>query len=180
MTPRRGRGGAATRDRGAERDGTIAARPSSSDNRPAWPPGLPEAVRLRETRANRGCYVPIEAVSGHQVGRRCPCAQPHVGAGTPELCPDRLIPDGVTVYCSYWPDRCTTLSPRLKAPVESGQGRERRGLEGQELVVAGLLHLARPGRIDQQRAADRDQIELVALQPVEEVVDPGGRGRFAA
>jgi hypothetical protein len=131
-------------------------------------------------RANRGCYEPIEAVSGHQGGRRCPCAQPHVGAGTPELCPDRLIPDGVTVYCSYWPDPCTTLSPRLRAPVESGQGRERRGLEGQQLVVAGLLHLARPGRIDQQRAADRDQIELVALQPVEQVVDPGGRGRFAA
>jgi hypothetical protein len=63
MTPRRGRGGAATRDRGAERDGTIAARPPSADNRPAWPPGLAEAVRLRETRANRGCYEPIEA--GH-------------------------------------------------------------------------------------------------------------------
>lgn len=62
---------------------------------------------------------------------------------------------------------------------ESGQCRERRGLEGQQLVVAGLLHLARPGRVDQQRATDRDQIELVALQPVEQVVDPGGLGRFA-
>jgi hypothetical protein len=38
------------------------------------------------------------------------------GAGTPELCPPRPIPDGVRVYCSYWPDPCTTLSPRLRGP----------------------------------------------------------------
>jgi hypothetical protein len=43
-----------------------------------------------------------------------------------------------------------------QGPGDSGQRCERRGLEGQQLVVAGLLHLARPGRIDQQRAADRD------------------------
>ena len=50
-----------------------------------------------------------------------------------------------------------------QGPGESGQCRERRGLEGQQLVVASLLHLARPVRVDQQRATDRDQIELVAL-----------------
>ena len=70
-----------------------------------------------------------------------------------------------------------TLCPN--GPGESGKCRERRGLEGQQLVVAGLLHLARPGRVDQQRTTDRDQIELGALQPVEQVVDPGGLGRFA-
>jgi hypothetical protein len=74
----------------------------------------------------------------------------------------------------------TPFFAATQGPGESGQCRERRGLEGQQLVVAGLLHLARPGRIDEQRATDRDQIELVALQPVEQVVDPGGRGRFAS
>jgi len=83
------------------------------------------------------------------------------------------------VYCSYWPDSCTTLSSRLRGPGSQDSVASAAGSKGKQFVVAGLLHLARPGRVDQQRATDRDQIELVALQPVEQVVDPGTLGRFA-
>jgi hypothetical protein len=61
----------------------------------------------------------------------------------------------------------------------SGQCRERRGLEGQQLVVAASCTLRGQAGSTKQRAADRDQIELVALQPDEQVVDPSALGRFA-
>ena len=48
-----------------------------------------------------------------------------------------------------------------------------------QLVEAALEDLRRPLRVLEQGAADGDQVELVALQAVEEVVDAPDRGALA-
>src|SRR5580658_3109869 len=64
--------------------------------------------------------------------------------------------------------------------LRSGQGRQRLRGEGQQLVILPIPYLPRPGRIDEQRAADRDQIEFIALQPFQQRVDAGGGRTLAA
>ena len=71
--------------------------------------GVAESVRVHETSPGRGRDQPMEAgdrgraalahgrASGDRDGRGSPRAQPHAGAGTPELRPHRLILDGVGV-----------------------------------------------------------------------------------
>ena len=112
-TPSRGgRHRPAARDGGAERDGrdrTDAARPPSPAHRRARPEGLAEGVRVHKACPGRGRDREVEAgdrrraalahgrASGDRGGGRRPCPQPHAGAGTPELRPHRLTPDGVGV-----------------------------------------------------------------------------------
>src|SRR5690606_24903399 len=61
----------------------------------------------------------------------------------------------------------------------SRQGSERLGLEGHEGAVWLLVDLARPGRIDKQGPADRDEIEFLALQPLKQIVDASRLGGLA-
>ena len=90
----------------------------------ARPDGLAESVRVHEASPGRGRHREMEAgdrrraalahgrASGDRGGGRRPCPQPHAGAGTPELRPRRLTPDGVGVVAP------TPLihAPRLSTP----------------------------------------------------------------
>src|SRR4051795_2137533 len=88
------------------RDSTHPARPPPPAYRRAWAHGLAESVRVHEAGPSRSHDGQVEAGDRRRAaracgrapcdrgGRGCSCAQPHAGAGTPELCPPRLSPDG--------------------------------------------------------------------------------------
>src|SRR5215203_1539123 len=79
------------------RDRANPARPPPPAYRRAGPQGVAEGVRVHEAGPRRGHHRPVQArdrgraalahkgASGHRDGRGGPRAQPHAGAGTPEL-----------------------------------------------------------------------------------------------
>src|SRR6185436_15858985 len=101
-----------------------AAGPPSPAHRRGGADGMADSVRLHETRPGRGRHRPMEAgdrrpvtrayggASGDRDGRRRPRAQSHVGAGTPELRPPRLILTRGRGQCGRTLDPCTTLTER--------------------------------------------------------------------
>src|SRR3954471_664923 len=89
------------------RDSTHPARPPPPAYRRAWAHGLAESVRVHEAGPSRSHDGQVEAGDRRRAaracgrgapcdrgGRGCSCARPHAGAGTPELRPHRLSPDG--------------------------------------------------------------------------------------
>jgi hypothetical protein len=103
-------------------DTADTARPASRDHCRARPPGLAESIRVQLARSDRGRYRALQAGDRGRAAladRRAPSdrgshrhrrAEPHAEAGTPGVCPHRMIPKEGRTQSVHTADLCNNVA----------------------------------------------------------------------
>ena len=112
---------------------------ASAKHRRARTGSLAESLRIHEAGPSRGGHRQVQAgdrrraalahgpAPGDRGGRGRPCAQPHAGAGTPDLRPHRLNPERGWANCAHTSDLCNTAAHAAHPRPHPAGAQPRRG-----------------------------------------------------